>query len=166
MSADKTIFVTSLTGIYDPGTLRANQYDNLGDIRTTNGKVYKFISYDKGGGSVAAVAGNMSYYKITFDVTTSRAEMIYDVTGDLSDSCNVGAGMLMAVIPDGDYGWIQVKGPATLAQEPTAGADGNALTAVGADADGKLDVSGAYTDAICAYALDISEKYVLLDCPY
>src|SRR4030065_727454 len=106
MSSDKSIFVTSLTGTYDPATLLATDFDSLGDIRTTNGKGYKFVSYDQAAGEVAAVAGNMAYYKAGFQVTTSRAEMIYDVTSDLSESANIGAGMLMAAIPNDDYGWI------------------------------------------------------------
>jgi hypothetical protein len=72
--------------------------------------------------------------------------------------------VLQAVLADGEYGWIQIKGRATLTTALTAGADGNALTAVGAT-DGTLDVSAAVTDAICAYAVDASAKIVLCDFP-
>ena len=61
---------------------------------------------------------------------------------------------------DGTYGWIQISGPATLTIALTAGADGNALTAVGT-ADGALDVSGAVTDAVVAFADDISAKEIV-----
>lgn len=167
MAADKTLFTTGLTSNLI-STTTASRLDGLGDLRRENGKVYKYVSYDEGTAAADGVAGEIAYYKITFDVTTSRSEEIYDVTSDLSDSAYVGAGMLMAALTDGYYGWIQVKGPATLTLALTAGGDGASLTPRGS-ADGTLDVVDPGTSpfgAICAYALDISSKYVLLDCPY
>ena len=122
------------------------------------GKVYKFVLFSDGTGDVAAVAGNMVYY-----VAETGAET-FTVTSDLSDSNGVGAGMLMSAPADGEYCWIQVAGPATLTTALTAGADGNALTAVGAT-DGTLDVSALVTDHICAIALDASARKVMLTCP-
>ena len=54
--------------------------------------------------------------------------------------------------------------PAALTTALTAGADGNALTAVGAT-DGTIDVSALVTDFICAVAIDASAKIVFLTCP-
>lgn len=134
----------------------------LGDKWTDpDGKVYKFVKYNQGAGTVAAVAGNFAYY---YAPSGTSAGAVTEVTSDLSDSAGVGAGVLQAVIPNGGYGWIQIKGPATLGQALTAGADGNALTAVGSS-DGKLDVSAAVTDHICAIAVDADAKIVLLTCP-
>ena len=76
----------------------------------------------------------------------------------------VTAGVLMSAPADGEYCWIQTHGPATLNTALTAGADGNALTAVGAT-DGTLDVSAAVTDHIAAIAVDASAKIVFLTCP-
>lgn len=131
----------------------------LGDnFSSGGGKVYKFVKFNNGSGDVAAVAGNMAYY-----LAETGAET-FTVTSDLSDSAYIGAGMFMSVPADGEYCWIQVSGPATLNTALTAGADGNALTPVGST-DGALDVSAAVTDAICAYAVDASEKKVILACP-
>jgi hypothetical protein len=47
----------------------------------------------------------------------------------------------------------------------TAGADGDPLTPAGAT-DGTLDVSGAVTDHVCAYAGDISDKEIICDFPF
>lgn len=126
-----------------------------------NGKQYKYVQYNSGAGSVAAAAGNMCYY---YAVSGASAGQIDIVTSDLSDSANVGAGALQAVIATTGYGWIQTKGPATLTTALTAGSDGNALTAVGAT-DGTIDVSAAVTDFICAVAIDASAKIVMLTCP-
>lgn len=126
-----------------------------------NGYRYKYVQYNSGAGAVAAVANQMAYYYAPSGTSAGSTTV---VTSDLSDSANVGAGMLLAAPATGEYCWIQTKGRATLALALTAGADGNALTAVGST-DGALDVSGAVTDSICAHAIDASAKIVLLDCP-
>ena len=135
----------------------------LGDLFFgTGGKVYKFVQFDTGAGAVAAVVGNFCYY---YAVSGASAGQTTVVTMDLTDTAGVGAGVLQAVLADGEYGWIQIGGPATLTTALTAGADGNALTPVGAGADGTLDVSALVTDHICAIAIDASAKIVMVTCP-
>lgn len=135
----------------------------LGDVYFgPDGKVYKFVIYDTGAGPVAAVSGNVCYY---YAPGGTSAGATTTVTSDLSDSAGVGAGVLQSAPADGEYCWIQTKGPATLTTALTAGADGNALTPVGAT-DGTLDVSALVTDSICAYAIDASAKIVMCDFPW
>lgn len=135
----------------------------LGSLGATqDGKIYKYVQYDTAAGSVAAVAGNVAYY---YAPSGTSAGSTTKVTSDLSDSAGLGAGVLQAVIPDEGYGWIQIKGPATLTTALTAGADGNAMTPVGST-DGTLDVSALVTDSICAYAVDASAKIVMCDFPF
>ncbi len=135
----------------------------LGDVFFgIDGKVYKFVQYDTASGPVAAVAGNVCYYLAPGGVSAGATTV---VTSDLSDSAGVGAGVLQSAPADNEYCWIQTKGPATLNTALTAGADGNALTAVGAT-DGTLDVSALVTDAIVAYAIDASAKIVMCDFPW
>lgn len=130
----------------------------VGDRYTTHdGKVYKFVQYDTGAGPVAAVVGNVAYYYAPGGASAGATTV---VTSDLSDSAGVGAGVLQSTPGDGDYCWIQIRGPATLTTALTAGADGNALTAVGAT-DGTLDVSAAVTDHVCAIAVDATAKIVM-----
>jgi len=129
--------------------------------QAASGKKYKYVQYDTGAGGIAAVAGNVCYYYAPGGVSAGSTTK---VTSDLSDSANVGAGVLQAVITDEAYGWIQVTGAATLTTALTAGADGNALTAVGAT-DGTLDVSALVTDSVCAYAIDASAKIVMCAFP-
>ena len=114
-----------------------------------SGKKYKYVGYTAG--AVAAVAGNVAGYV---------AESNEQVTADVSTTARVGAGVLQAAIPDGGYGWVQITGPATLTTALTAGADGNALTLVGAT-DSTLDVSALVTDHVCAVAIDASAKTIL-----
>lgn len=129
--------------------------------RTDDGKLYKYVQYETGAGAVAAVAGNVCYYYAPSGASAGATTV---VTSDLSDSAGLGAGVLQAVITDGAYGWIQIRGAATLTTALTAGADGNALTAVGAT-DGTLDVSALVTDAVVAYAVDASAKIVMCAFP-
>lgn len=151
----KKIWATKLT---DTST---TDKEGIGAIRFEGAKVYKWVKYNQGTGAVAAVAGNVVYYHGDDSYTLTEA----DVTSDLSDSANIGAGVLQAVIAHGSYGWIQIKGIATITPALTAGADGNALTAAGAT-DGTLDVSAAVTDFCCATALDASAKIILCDFPW
>lgn len=121
-------------------------------------KLYKYIQFDAGSAS-ASVAGEVSYY-YTLDGYKNNV-----VTADLSDSVEIGAGVTPNIMADGQYGWIQIKGAATLALALTAGADGDPLTPAGS-ADGTLDVSAAVTDHVCAYAGDISDKEIICDFPF
>ena len=125
------------------------------------GKRYRYVQYNSGAGAVAAVAGNMVYYYAVSGASAGQTDI---VTMDVTDSGGIGAGALQAVIATTGYGWIQTGGVATLTTALTAGADGNALTAIGTT-DGTLDVSAAVTDFICAVAIDASAKIVFLTCP-
>ena len=146
----------NITATYSSTTLPTSGAGfGLGDKWTSqDGKVYKFVKYDTGAGSVAAVAGQVAYYYAAGGYND------HVVTSDLSDSVNVGAGVLQSAPADGEYCWIQIRGAATLSISLTAGSDGNALTPVGST-DGTLDVSAAVTDHVCAIADDISEKEIV-----
>jgi hypothetical protein len=130
----------------------------------TVGKAYKYVQYDTGAGSVAAVAGQVAYY-YTLDGYKN-----YKVTSDLSDSIEIGAGVLLSAPTDGQYCWVQIKGPATLSIALTGGADGDPLTPTGAT-DGTLDVvlndaGSGFLAHICAYCGDQSDNEIICDFPF
>lgn len=144
------------TAVADTAEFRPGQ---LGAIVDSDGtKIYKYVQYDTGSGSVAAASGNACYYY------TLDGYKLFKVTSDLSDSIEIGAGILQSAPTDGQYCWVQIKGPATMAAALTAGADGDPLTPTGS-ADGKLDVSADVTDNVCAIAGDISDKEIICDFP-
>jgi hypothetical protein len=126
-------------------------------------KLYKYIQYEAGAAAVAGVAGEVAYYaKVAVGDATATI-----VTSDLTDSDEVGAGVLQAALADGEFGWVQVCGPATLSIALAAGADGDPLTPTGAT-DGTLDVNiatAANTD-ICARAMDADAKIIMCDFVY
>ena len=141
-------------------TLDEGKTPALGDIFWgTGGKVYKFIQYSEQAAATDGVAGEVAYYVADTGYGASQ------VTSDLSASSENGAGVLQAAMSDNEYGWIQIKGPATLSIALTAGADGDPLTPTGS-ADGTLDVSAAVTDHVCAYAVDASAQEIICDFPF
>ena len=121
-----------------------------------SGNTFKYIQYDTGAGSVAAVSGQVAYY---YAPSGASAGAVNVVTSDLSDSNEVGAGVLQSAPTDGQYAWIQIGGTATLSIALTAGADGDPLTPTGAG-DGTLDVTAAATSPVCAFAIDASAKII------
>lgn len=158
MNGQKKVFLTPLTATH------TTDKEGVGTLRWEGNKCYKYVKYNAGAGSVAAVAGNVVYYYGVGGNASSGGYENSEVTMDLTDGY-MGAGVLQAVIADGSYGWIQIRGPATLTTALSAGADGNALTHVGTT-DGTLDVSAAVTDAIVAYATDITAKKIACVFPF
>ena len=132
----------------------------LGVVTDSNGtKIYKYLKYDDASAAVDGVAGEVAYYY------TLDGYKYHVCKSDLSDSVEIGAGVIQANIATETYGWFQIKGAATLTIALTAGADGDPLTPTGA-ADGTLDVSSAATDNVCAIAGDISDKEIICDFPF
>ena len=121
-----------------------------------SGNTFKYVQYDTGAGSVAAVSGQVAYY---YAPSGASAGAVNVVTSDLSDSNEVGAGVLQSAPTDGQYCWVQIGGTATLSIALTAGADGDPLTPTGAG-DGTLDVTAAATSPVCAFAIDASAKII------
>lgn len=153
----KKVFQTKLTDT------RATDVEGIGVIRFEGSRIFKWCKYNKGGDSVAAVANKTVVYHGDDAVVLDSA---CEVTMDYSSGDDICAGMLMAIIADGEFGWVQIKGIAILAAALTAGADGDQVTTLGA-ADGTLDVvvTGAITP-YAGYAMDVSAKEVMLDCPW
>ena len=151
----------NLTQTYSAAMLTDGSTPAAGTVAWVQNKAYKFVQYNSAVGVVAAVSGNVAYYYAPSGVSAGSSTV---VTSDLSDSAGLGAGVLQSAPATGEYCWIQIKGPATITPALTAGADGNALTAVGAT-DGTLDVSALVTDAIVAYAVDAAAKIIQCDFP-
>jgi hypothetical protein len=133
----------------------------VGDaVKNFDGKWYKYVQYVEGAAATDGVAGEVTYYY------TLDGYKLNQVTSDLSDSIEIGAGVLQANVSDLEYCWVQIKGAATLSIALSAGADGDLLTPTGAG-DGTLDVSAtALSDHICAIAGDISDKEIICDFPF
>ena len=110
----------------------------LGTRREEEGKTYRYIKFDAG--AVTALANGLCGYKaaglpgvdhwvVTMDVSASNQDLV--------------AGKLTAVIADGEYGWIQTQGPATLIGTSGAGAVGDLLSWKNDDTGAAEALSGA-----------------------
>ena len=153
----KKVFQTSLTDI------ATTDLEGIGTIRFEGNNIYKYVRYEAAAAAVAGVAGEACYYDATDTAPIGYINSV--VTSDTSASDNTGAGILQAALTDGDYGWIQIKGLATMTIALTAGADGDVLTPVGAG-DGTLDVIAAFTSQACAYSIDVTNKTIVCDFPF
>jgi len=127
------------------------------------GKIYKFVQYKAGTAAAAGVLGEAAYYY------TLDGYKLNQVTSDLSDSIELGAGILQSSPADSEYCWVQIKGPATMSIA-FSGADGDPLTPTGS-ADGTLDVvlndaGSGFLAHICAYAGDASDNEIICDFPF
>jgi len=91
----KKIFATSLTEV------STTDKEGVGCLRPEGPNLYKYVKYNEGAGSVASGAGKPCGYKGNSDT---------EVTCDVSDATGGFAGICMAAIPNGGYGWIQIYG--------------------------------------------------------
>ena len=133
----------------------------LGQVgQTSDGKLYKYVQYVVGAGTIAAVSGNVVGYYAASGASAGQTTI---VTADVSDTAKAGAGVLNSAPGTGEYCWIQVTGARQLTTALASGADGNALT-IGTT-DSTLKVSAAVTDSVCATAIDATAKIVMCQFP-
>lgn len=148
----KPDIAASTTPAFTPGTIGSSFHDGAF-------KVYKYMMYDEATAAVDGVAGEVAYYVADTGYAANT------VTSDLSDSDEVGAGVLQVNMSDGEYAWFQIKGFATLSIALTAATDGAPQTPTGS-ADGSIDDTTAVTDHVCAVTIDASAKEIICDFPY
>ena len=166
-SGFKRAFVTPLD------VINLSDKEGVGTIRFEGNKVYKYVQLLNTTATVAVVAGDAVAYFAEVGHNTSR--VVSDVSD--ADTVIVGAGIVGATIAGvlltSYYVWIQIKGPATVAQT-IAGTpvDGDQLQMDGADkALTKQLFAGTTPDIAAAgsymgIATDASAKLVALECPF
>jgi hypothetical protein len=152
----KTYTAAQLTGT------ESGKAPKVGDLyESFDNKTYRFVKYNQGAGAIAAVAGNV----VGFYAPGGTSTGVYnEVTSDVSDTAANGAGVLAGAPGNGEYGWIQVKGPATLTTALVSGASGQAL-ALSVTTDGTLKVCAAVTETVCAYCILASAKIIMCAFP-
>ena len=152
---------TGMKQVWSGGLTRLDLTDleGVGAHRFEGGNVYKYVKFNDGAANEVGVAGEVCYYH------TLDGYKTFTVTSDISDTIEIGAGVLQAALDDGNFGWIQIKGAALLTIALTAGTDGDPLTPTGTT-NGSLDLSAAVTDHVCAFAGDISDKEIICDFPW
>lgn len=150
------IFPTLLDDVAQPSW---GPQERLGTIRWEGNKCYKYVKYSKGSANLDAVVGYAVAY-LASDTT------LLTVTSDNSDTAGISAGVLISVIPDLGFGWIQIKGLATLSQALESGNAGNTIYSNPAGTDGAFRNTSSATLADFGAIISTSPVVVYLDCPY
>lgn len=166
-SGIKQAFASKLTDV------ETVQREQLGVLRFEGNKVYKYVKIRNTTATVAAVAGDCVVYDAEDGGNNSHVVTDYTDGG----SVPTGAGVLQAAcagtLLTDFFGWIQIKGPATLNQ--TVGgsaADGDQLKAGTTDKAFTKQLFAGTTPNIAAdgpyvgSAIDASAKFVMLECPF
>lgn len=154
-------FVAPLTA------LRAStaQRDQLGSIRFVGNKVYKYVLLKESpSADVDGVAGDMVVY------TDYSAHEVGTDLDDI-DTGEVAAGILTQTVDmsadSGKSTWIQIKGPATLAQ--TVGNSAAAKNAFAGTGTGVADLTFTLATTVLdrsGILINATTKEVILECPF
>lgn len=149
VKGQKRVFTTALTetATYDK--------EGLGTIRQEGNNFYKWVQSDNGTANLSPAAGDVVGYIASTGYAANK------VTADTSDTSGIGAGVTMAAIADQEYGWIQIKGQATVSTAFSVTA-GNGLKF---SADRTLAAVAAHTDVMVAYAVDTTVT-IICDFPF
>tara|TARA_Y100000593_G_scaffold12224_4_gene22360 strand:+ start:653 stop:1144 length:492 start_codon:yes stop_codon:yes gene_type:complete len=139
--------------------VHTTQKEVIGSTRFHGMKVYRYYKFDNGSGNVAAVSGNIAIFN------NAAQDIVLSDFSDLAGSTHaVVAGMFVSVPADGQFCWLQVRGPATL----NLAINGSAVDGIGLQAhtaDGQATIATS-NDLIAPFATasDASEKVVWLHC--
>ena len=131
-------FTTALTDI------DTSPQEFMGVIRFDYNAAYKYVRYT---GTLATAVGDVCSYVLTDNTMTSVD----------STTSAIGAGVAPAAHPLGSvsYGWLQIRGVATLSTALGAGALGNALTTVAA-ANKALTTPAAATSLVVGTVVNVT----------
>ena len=151
-SGVKKIFITKLTDV------SSKDLEGLGTLRWEGNKCYKWVTYSHEAAAVDGVAGEVAAY-LPIDGYKNN-----DVTSAITAASDIGAGVLQAIMADNEFGWIQIKGPATLTIALTDATDDAPQVLLGG-ADGTLDINiaTAANENICAWSGDATDKEIICD---
>ena len=157
-SGQQRIFTTKLT---DVDTIKKEQ---LGVIRWEGNKCYKYVKIQNTTATVAGVAGDPVAYGAATGYTNNLVVIdLSDADASFALPAGVLVGSVTGTAGTAYYGWIQIKGPATVVTA-IAGtpADGDLLEL--AATDKTVQKRTVVDNNIFGYAIDASAKTVSLDC--
>lgn len=164
-SGMKRVFATPLTAV------DSEAKEAIGTIRFEGNKIYKYVKILNTTATVAGVSGDVACY--TAEDGAEDHEVCLDKSD--ADSKPIAAGVIQAAVTGtagtAEYGWIQIKGPATLNTDiGGTPADGDSLMAGTTDlAMEKLtndDTTETNDGHPCGVINDDSAGKVILDCPF
>ena len=142
----------------------------LGTLRFEGNKVFKYVEIKNVTATVAGAKGDPVGYAATGANGYLNSKVVLDLTD--ADNPALMAGVLQGTVTGtlgtSYFGWIQIRGPATLLTAVTNGAAGAAFTMVATD---KTCIKAAESDAAAVYKQVAGWSYnattgVVLGCPF
>lgn len=158
MAGLKQTFVTKLTDV------NSTAQEVLGSLRFENNKVYKYVEIKNTTATVAGVAGDCVAYFAATGYGNNRVVLdLSDADATVAFAAGILCGTITGTLGVSEYGWIQIKGAATLSIAVTSGAAGKTfkLTTV----DKTATVGTAATDNVMGISVNATTG-VCLDCPF
>lgn len=143
-SGIKQIFASKLTDVDNVAR------EALGVIRIEGNKVYKYVEFKNATATVAMVAGTLVAYASSALSGYLNSRVVSDLTD--ADAQPICAGVAQAAVAGvagtSYFGWIQIRGPATLDTNVTNGTAGVPIhlttTDKTAQRSNEADSAGAY----------------------
>lgn len=140
---------------------RVGDDQGVGTRREYNGKVYIWAKFSAGadtpskGDALGYVSSSFDGYTVTSDVSAAIADVLAGAIQNESDT---------EVPSDGEYFWMQVKGPITLANTVADSAAAGDAICLDTAADGTAGKAGA-SEPGGGWLIDATAKTVILNCP-
>lgn len=138
--------------------------DQLGAHRYESGRWYKYVEIKNITATVAGILGDGVAYAAATGYPLNKVVLdLSDADGTKALAAGVLQGTVPGVLTVSYFGWIQIKGQATLSIAVTAGVIGQGfnLTTV----DKTFAVNAAATDQKAGYSYNATTG-VVLDCPF
>lgn len=158
MAGIKQTFVTKLTDV------NSTAQEVLGTLRFEGNKVYKYVEIKNTTATVAGVAGDCVAYFAATGYGNNRVVLdVSDADATVAFAAGILCGTITGTLTVAEYGWIQIKGPATLNIAVTSGAAGKTFKMTTVD---KIATVGtAATDNVMGISMNATTG-VCLDCPF
>lgn len=143
--------------------------DQLGALRFEAGSLYKYVKIRNVTATVAGAKGDPVAYQASTGYLANT--VVIDLTD--ADPQVFAAGVLQGTVTGTAgttyFGWIKIKGPATVVAAITSGEDGVPVYLTTTDKTlakaVEVDTAGDYKQ-VFGICIDASDKTVVVDCPY
>lgn len=158
MAGIKQTFVTKLTDV------NTTAQEVLGTLRFDGNKVYKYVEIKNTTATVAGAIGDAVAYFAATGYGNNRVVVdLSDADATVPFAAGTLCGVITGTLTVAEYGWIQIKGPATMSVAVTSGAAGKTFKL--STTDKTASVSTAATDNNMGVSMN-STTGVCLDCPF
>jgi hypothetical protein len=154
----KQVFATKLTDV------DSSDREGVGTLRFEGNKVYKYCKIMNTSSTVAGVAGDaVGYFALTGYADSRVVLDLSDAEATMAFPAGILVGTVTGTQAVAEYGWVQIKGPATLSTSVNSAAAAQSFK-LGAT-DKTFTICTAATDSVAGVCMNTSTG-VALDCVF